>query len=196
MHRQRTQRVDASIHLCKMVEVKVYNKDQCDLGALPPMNTHQPGFLIRQAPVLHPYFHPSALGSPPPPSPSSSIHQHSVSYLTPSHFFIHASIHHRKVPNLLLCTSSSIHPSSLCTHFFIHPFSIHPSSSIHPSRPLPSPTPQNLRQGSTGICKILPPPAQQLLSAFVLCNLATVAFAVWQRQNKIIGSGKVFLGQE
>ncbi len=112
---------------------------------LPPMTTHQPGFLIGWPPVLHPHFHPSALGSPPPPSPSSSIHphylpyvlpstsssihQHSVSYLTPSHFFIHASIHHHKVPNLLPCTSSSIHPSSLCTHFFIHPF-FHPSIII------------------------------------------------------------------
>jgi hypothetical protein len=62
----------------------------------------------------------------PAPSPSSSIHPH---YLIPSHFFIHASIHHHKVPNLLPCTSSSIHLSSLCTHFFIHPFFIHPSSS-------------------------------------------------------------------
>jgi hypothetical protein len=137
------------------------------------MNKHQPGFLIRWAPVFYSYFHPSALGSPPPPPPSSSIHshyllyvlpftflsihQHSVSYLIPSHFFIHAFIHHHKVLNFLSCTSSSIHLSSLCTHFLIHPFSIHPSSFIHPSRPLPSPTPQNLRQGF-GVVSPLPHP--------------------------------------
>jgi hypothetical protein len=50
----------------------------------------------------------------------------------------HPSIHQHKVPNLLPCTSSSIHLSSLCTHFFIHP-SInirYPTSSralLHPS---------------------------------------------------------------
>jgi len=103
-------------------------------------------FLIRSAPVLHPYVHPLALGSPPPPSPpslpssihpqylpyvlpstSSSIHQHSVAYLTPSHFFIHASIDHHKVPNLLPCTSSSIRPSIII---------MYPTSSVplfHPS---------------------------------------------------------------
>ncbi len=35
--------------------------------------------------------------------------------------------------NLLQCTSSSIHPSSLCTHFFIHPPVIIMYPHLHPS---------------------------------------------------------------
>ncbi len=126
------------------------------------MNTHQPRFLIRWAPVLHPYFHASALGSPTPPSPSSSIHPHYLSYVLP---FTFSSIHQHNVSYLTPCTSSSMHASiiiryptssralfhpSICHHYVptsssIHFPSIHHHPSIHPGLSLPPPPKTSVR---------------------------------------------------
>jgi hypothetical protein len=150
---------------------------------------------------MYPLLHPSIRHRYVPTSSSIHFFIHpsiTIKYPTSSRALLHPSIHQHKVPNLLPCTFSSIHPSSICTHFFIHPSVIimyplrhpsifHPSVIIIPGRAsiIPGPVGRNTERenqagawsGGTPSVKIKPGPSQSQVAKIGACGVSVLCCA-------------------